>query len=854
MRIRLTLLFATCAAALALCAAPALASTYSITISSSTTSGGNWSNGTFTPTANANIDVSDLVAQLAANNVTIGSPSSTSTIAIQTSIASPSVNSLTFDPASAISTSSSTVSTDGSQIYDAPVTLAADVTLQAPSVTFGSTVDGGYGLTIAGNATFDQLAGSLTPLASLTVTGGTASFATTSLAEGATTSGAQSYSSSVSVDGTAGASFITSGGPVTFEGALQAQAGAGVTVHTGGGMISFDGAVGGGGEDPGYLTADGPATIDTGSIEATDAQAYMDAVTLAHDTTLTSTAVNGEVEFYGPVDGAHALSVSDDGITQVGGAVGGGVALQSLTVRGPGTTQLDGGSVKTVGAQDYQGPVALGSTSSLASSGGGNLTFESTIDGAAALTVGTAGTIAFGAPVGAGNPLTSLTVSDAAAVTIGGSPAAVDTTGAQAYGSGALTIGAAATLSSTSGQITSSGRVVYANDLTVEGSGTLSGPGSGTGSLDKQGPGTLTLAGGGTAPDAVFLQDGTLDVTGSVPGPLTEYSATTANVSGTVDGQVTVPSSAALHCTGGTINGNVVGTGTTSGAPTAPTAVTAAAATTPFAESVTFAPGTASCNPVRYTVTPDPAAGSATGSASPVTVTSLSDWTPYTFTVTATNPIGSAMSAASAPFTLRSGPPTALISAPAGGGTYRVGQQVATDFTCADATGATGIASCVDSGGASAHSGRLNTSQTGSFTYTVTATSNDGLIGTASITYTVAASPSKPPPSTGAGPPGSGRFTAWGEQARAGGAVGLTLRLPGPGRIVVTETAGRGTIGRLAARGRRGVVHLTVRLSARERRRLARRTRVTVRLVVTFIPAGGRPRTVHLRPVTLKLA
>jgi hypothetical protein len=82
-------------------------------------------------------------------------------------------------------------------------------------------------------------------------------------------------------------------------------------------------------------------------------------------------------------------------------------------------------------------------------------------------------------------------------------------------------------------------------------------------------------------------------------------------------------------------------------------------------------------------------------------------------------------------------PPTATILKPATGGTYDQGEVVPTSFTCADSTGAPGIASCADSNGATGGSGKLNTSAVGSHTYSVTAVSRDGLSSTAKITYTV---------------------------------------------------------------------------------------------------------------------
>lgn len=823
MRTRLTLLLASCATALALSAAPALASTYTITISTSPTTGGSWSGGTFTPTADATLDVTDLEAQLANGNVTVGGAGTTSLISISGAVSSTPANTLTFA---------------------APVDLTGDTTLDIPGGSvFTATVDGGHSLTIAGNATFEEPAGSATKLSSLSVTSGTATFAASSGTEGAGTTGTQSYASTVTVDGSGSASFATTDAQVTFGGALQAPGGAGVTVSTGTGMINFDGAVGGSGEDPGSLTAMGPATIDTGSIEDTTAQAYMDAVTLAHDTTLTSTAANGEVEFYGTVDGAHALSVDDDNITQLNGAVGGGTALQSLTVGGSGTTQIAGGSVTSTGSQDYQGPVTLQSTSTLSSTGSGDLTFGSTLDGGYPLALATAGTTTFDGSVGGVAPLTSLTIGDGGSVTI--DSAEVVTSQGQAYGAGTLTVGAplpAAPPTLQGGQITSSGTLVYDRDLTIDGAGDLSGPGSGSSccSLTKQGSGTLTLAGGGSAPDAVFVENGTLDVTGSVPGPVTESAGTTANVSGTVDGQVTVPASATLNCDDGTINGAVTGGGTTTGAPTAPTGVSATGAL--LAAAVAFTPGTAGCNPVHYTVASSPAGAQGSGSSSPITVLPLSYWTPYTFTVTATNPIGSATSAPSSALTLQSGPPLALISSPASGQTYTVGQPVATSFSCLDIGGGTGLASCVDSNGASSPSGRLDTSRPGTFTYTVIATSKDALTGSASITYTVEA------------PPPGNSFTTSAIRSAGHGVVTFKLTLPGAGRAAIAETAGHRTLAHLHRRVRaRGTLHVTLKISARERGLLRHARRLTVRISVTYTPTGGTPRTVRLRAIALEL-
>ncbi len=83
------------------------------------------------------------------------------------------------------------------------------------------------------------------------------------------------------------------------------------------------------------------------------------------------------------------------------------------------------------------------------------------------------------------------------------------------------------------------------------------------------------------------------------------------------------------------------------------------------------------------------------------------------------------------------GPPTATISPPADGQSFGLNETVLTGFSCADASGAPGIASCVDSNGATTGTGSLNTAAAGTFAYTVTATSLDGQTGTATVHYTV---------------------------------------------------------------------------------------------------------------------
>lgn len=125
----------------------------------------------------------------------------------------------------------------------------------------------------------------------------------------------------------------------------------------------------------------------------------------------------------------------------------------------------------------------------------------------------------------------------------------------------------------------------------------------------------------------------------------------------------------------------------------------------------------------------------------------------YTYTVTATSLDGST-GTAQVSYTVNT-PPSATIGPPTSGGVYALGQVVQTSFSCTESGDGPGIASCVDSDGANGDAGRLDTSTLGSHTYVVTATSSDGLTGTATIDYTVVGAPS----ATITAPTDSGSYT-----------------------------------------------------------------------------------------------
>ena len=225
--------------------------------------------------------------------------------------------------------------------------------------------------------------------------------------------------------------------------------------------------------------------IDNGSITA-GTQTYNGPVTLGADTTLTSNN-SGAISFNSTVDSdgtPRALIVSTSGTTTLAGSVGSSNPLASLTTNPGGTTAINGGSVTTVGDQNYSDAITLGGNTILTAE---DVVFSSTVNNG-------------------GNSLT------------------VDVSGTASAANGAIT-GSGTFIKNGTGRLALNAANTYTGDTTVDG-GTLLVNGSTAAASDFTVNSDATLGGTGTIGGSVTVNSGGTLAPGESPGILSTGSVT----------------------------------------------------------------------------------------------------------------------------------------------------------------------------------------------------------------------------------------------------------------------------------------------------------------------------------------
>ena len=422
------------------------------------------------------------------------------------------------------------------------MTLGADTALKstAGDITFDTTLDGGYRLTVnsAGTTTFGGSVGGSEALGVLLIE---ASGTTALSGSAVTTIGSQRYSNAVTLG--ADTALKSTAGDITFESDVKSDVMSDVnyslTVFDSG-TTTFSGPVGGSsaGEEllSLFIKSVGGATINGGFVITKGPQTYNDIVTLGANTILTGANITlGSVVKSDVTYGLnYRLTVSDFGKTTFSGPVGGsssGEKLLSLFIKSIGGTTIHCGTVTTTGPQRYYNTVTLGANTTLKGYG---ITFDATVqsDGTDnySLTVWDPGVTIFNGSIGgttSGTELSSLETYGIDPILNGGS---VTTTGPQTYHDN-VTLGANTTLTGSGITFDSTVQSDVRSDtnlsLTVVDSGStvfggaVGGDGTVTGeklsSLTISSVGDATLNGiQATGPISVVTSTGNLIVDGNI--------------------------------------------------------------------------------------------------------------------------------------------------------------------------------------------------------------------------------------------------------------------------------------------------------------------------------------------------
>ena len=303
-------------------------------------------------------------------------------------------------------TGNANLTTAGTIAIAGAMTLAGGVTATFTStgsgaITFSNTIDGGGNLVVntGGLTSFLGSIGAIQPVASLT----TDAAGTTDLNSGTVAAtGNLIFNDPVILT----ANTTLTANAVTFAQTVDSDGTPRSLAVNAAGATTFGGAVGGSSPLASLATdAPGSTAVNGGLVRTTGAQFFADAVTLGAAASLFVSIGNSSIAFDGTVNGASNTTVTTAGLTIFDGAVGGGTALTSLTVNGGGTSAINGGLVRTTGAQAYLDAVSVGAANTLfVSLGNAAITFSATLNGASNVTVTTGGLTTFGGAVGGLTP------------------------------------------------------------------------------------------------------------------------------------------------------------------------------------------------------------------------------------------------------------------------------------------------------------------------------------------------------------------------------------------------------------------------------------------------------------------
>ena len=474
---------------------------------------------------------------------------------------------LSTDAAGSTNFNGATASATTALSFGDAVVYGGNVSFTAPSITLGGGANGGSNLALATNTLTlgGDLSGSgeltLQPTAAGTTIGLAGGVGTLQISQ-ATLNRVTGFTSQT-IGRTDGTGAITAGA-MTLARDTKVQSGTGgvafnstvdgaraLTVNTAG-ATAFNGDVGGATALASLSTdAGGGTAINASQVRATGALNFGDAVTYAGNTTFTAatqqfaggvtgggnlTLVANTLTSGGPISGSGILSILPLSVNSIGlaGAAGDLQITQALLNQTAGFTQHVIGR-STGGAVDIlSGALILRGDTTLQSQGGA-VHFQSTVDGAHALTVNTAGQTRFQGSVGLTTALSSVTTDAPGSTLI--DAGLVRTTGAQTYNDPVVTTGLLSLVASTVSLHTSGNLRLGVVSLGLGGNISTGGVLSLENSLFLGG-GTLTLQAGAGPGGGVAFTD-------------PELAARPGLVTGSM---IVKEAAAAIQQTGGTIS------------------------------------------------------------------------------------------------------------------------------------------------------------------------------------------------------------------------------------------------------------------------------------------------------------